>query len=756
MKTRKHSLYILGLTIVLFLVLTVPVSAGDGVTRYWAVIVGIADYDIIPDLDFCADDADSVYNLLLQDSRWSASRITLLKNSQATRAAVETAISVMASNSDDDDICLFFYSGHGGQANVDFAPFDESDSSDEYIVCHDSDPANYSGDYIDDDLGDTLGLITGTKVVLLDACFSGGHIKSVTKELSAEKSQTPGNIKFIRKPFEKVIGTSKTPDGFVSDLIGNTSNLKDANDQSNIIVLTASDDDEQSAEHPDFRHGDFTYFLLLALKSNDLDNNGHVSAEEAFAYIDPALTGYTRSEYSPQLYDDDKYADIDLVKPTSERLVYIGHYDFFWDFPFNTYWKKRRAEYIYTQSQLGEAGFIKTLKIFVEEIPPLSLQNCTIRMQHTTQSSYSATPQWTSTGWTTVYSGTKTIDSLGLTSFELSTPFPYNGTDNLIIDFSYSNSTYSGDIGGFTGSYADSTYPMIMYAWDDDEYGEPTTWSGTSPVPVRDENNDPPYYYGSYLNLELEFVSFFVDTPTSSDNGVNDDGKSRVTITWTDSVNPDVNHYEVVAKEGSVPSVTDTVTGLTSIAPGTESAIFSWTSNVSLYVGVVAVDTSNKKTLVFNSTTPYVTVVSDTCNLTITKDGSGTGTVAGFPGNISCGATCQDSFSAGTLVTLTATSDVQSMFTGWSDCSTDQGSQISVTMNSDKTCTATFETDTDSDGMPDYWEDLYSLNSTVDDADEDKDGDGLTNLEEYLGGTNPAVREVKSITPILMLLLDSE
>jgi hypothetical protein len=61
--------------------------------------------------------------------------------------------------------------------------------------------------------------------------------------------------------------------------------------------------------------------------------------------------------------------------------------------------------------------------------------------------------------------------------------------------------------------------------------------------------------------------------------------------------------------------------------------------------------------------------------------------------------------------------------------------------------------------MPDYWENLYGLNSTVDEADEDMDHDGLTNLEEYTGGSDPSDRydpNPKPIAPIIMLLLDSD
>jgi hypothetical protein len=45
--------------------------------------------------------------------------------------------------------------------------------------------------------------------------------------------------------------------------------------------------------------------------------------------------------------------------------------------------------------------------------------------------------------------------------------------------------------------------------------------------------------------------------------------------------------------------------------------------------------------------------------------------------------------------------------------------------------------DTDGDGMPDDWEMANGLNKMVDDGGGDADLDGLTNLQEYLAGTNP-------------------
>jgi len=76
--------------------------------------------------------------------------------------------------------------------------------------------------------------------------------------------------------------------------------------------------------------------------------------------------------------------------------------------------------------------------------------------------------------------------------------------------------------------------------------------------------------------------------------------------------------------------------------------------------------------------------------LTVTKAGSGGGTVASSPRGIICGATCSASYINGTVVTLTAAPDTPgSTFAGWSGACTGTGT-CSVTMSAAKSVTATF------------------------------------------------------------------
>jgi hypothetical protein len=111
---------------------------------------------------------------------------------------------------------------------------------------------------------------------------------------------------------------------------------------------------------------------------------------------------------------------------------------------------------------------------------------------------------------------------------------------------------------------------------------------------------------------------FIVNPPKSADNGINDDGKSTVIIKWTDSTSADVDHYEIIARVGSVPEETETVTEQNNIAPGTKTATFEWNAGDDLYVSVVAIDTMDFQKLCFNENGPNVTVVDDTVNTTTT------------------------------------------------------------------------------------------------------------------------------------------
>lgn len=76
--------------------------------------------------------------------------------------------------------------------------------------------------------------------------------------------------------------------------------------------------------------------------------------------------------------------------------------------------------------------------------------------------------------------------------------------------------------------------------------------------------------------------------------------------------------------------------------------------------------------------------------LTVTKDGTGTGRVTSSPAGVDCGTDCSTAFLQDSIVTLIAMADEGSSFSGWGGACSGIG-DCQVTMDADKTVTATFE-----------------------------------------------------------------
>lgn len=132
--------------------------------------------------------------------------------------------------------------------------------------------------------------------------------------------------------------------------------------------------------------------------------------------------------------------------------------------------------------------------------------------------------------------------------------------------------------------------------------------------------------------------------------------------------------------------------------------------------------------------------------LTVNKSGTGSGTVTG--GGINCGPACSEQTilcEEHTSIVLQAQEEPNSTFDGWFV----NGSPVTgeITVTSDLTVTAVFEKkpDTDGDGLSDDWEqqiidaDPNDGITTINDVNpnDDFDGDGLTNDEEFWNWTDP-------------------
>ena len=148
-------------------------------------------------------------------------------------------------------------------------------------------------------------------------------------------------------------------------------------------------------------------------------------------------------------------------------------------FPLHTSYHDERSQCIYLQSELGAAGTLNALTLHVSQIPGQMMNNWTIRVRHTTLASYPTPVAWENTQWTTVYQSNQTITATGPVTFNFTTPFEYDGVRNLMVDFSFNNSTFTTS--GAVLSTATSAVRSI-YAYTNSGDGDPLTWSGASPA----------------------------------------------------------------------------------------------------------------------------------------------------------------------------------------------------------------------------------------------------------------------------------
>jgi hypothetical protein len=107
-------------------------------------------------------------------------------------------------------------------------------------------------------------------------------------------------------------------------------------------------------------------------------------------------------------------------------------------------------------------------------------------------------------------------------------------------------------------------------------------------------------------------------------------------------------------------------------------------------VGGFAIGSGNSTGYVLQSGFQSQLAKVSVATVSVTRDGTGGGTVTSNPAGIVCGETCAADFALGGSVTLTAAASVGSTFTGWTGCDTANGNECTVSVNGARAVTATF------------------------------------------------------------------
>jgi hypothetical protein len=148
--------------------------------------------------------------------------------------------------------------------------------------------------------------------------------------------------------------------------------------------------------------------------------------------------------------------------------------------PMRTSYDDARTEVIYVTSEVGQAGWITALALNVSTVPDQTLKNWTVRLKHTALQKFTSGSTWESNGWTIVYRQDATVTATGWVSFAFSTPFYYNATSNLMVDFSFNNTSHAG--AGNCRYTTASGKRRLSGNVNGTSYGDPLNWSGAAPA----------------------------------------------------------------------------------------------------------------------------------------------------------------------------------------------------------------------------------------------------------------------------------
>jgi hypothetical protein len=218
-----------------------------------ALIIGIDEYSAAPlanpapernwtNLEGAVADAEAMKATLMSRYGFGEKDVVVLKNRDATRAAILAGLEKLVAQSMPGDVAVFYYAGHGSQ--VTNVASQEHDKLDETLVPWDS--RSGASDIRDKELG---GILIKVKervqfTFIADSCHSG----SITRG-------TPGTIRLRQ--------IARDPKAQVND-----PSRPDPSDR--VLVLSAAQDYQPAAEATDPSgrpHGAFTASLLAALNS---------------------------------------------------------------------------------------------------------------------------------------------------------------------------------------------------------------------------------------------------------------------------------------------------------------------------------------------------------------------------------------------------------------------------------------------------------------------------------------------------------
>ncbi|OJJ20572.1 hypothetical protein BKI52_19150 [marine bacterium AO1-C] len=228
----------------------------------YVVSVGVSNFKKQSyNLDYAHVDAKSMAGLFKQQKGllYKDVQVKELTNEQATRANILDAFYWLEKNVTHKDVAILFIASHGFNEKGKF-----------YILPHDGDPDRLRSTAVNwADFQDVLGNLPSKVMLFLDACHSGALGNNLMKTRGA---------------------------------INNTEAIREITSaEHGVVVMSAATGNESSLEHPDWKHGAFTYALLKAMdqKKADFNSDGIVYLRELDFFVADEVKTLTKGKQHP-------------------------------------------------------------------------------------------------------------------------------------------------------------------------------------------------------------------------------------------------------------------------------------------------------------------------------------------------------------------------------------------------------------------------------------------------------------------------
>jgi len=257
-------------------------------------------------LTYSVKDGKDMVGLFQQDKQFANVHAITLYNEQVTRENFRLIRNRLAKTKPDDEVILFM-AGHGVlDANFDF-----------HFVTYDMDLAAPAATGISfDDIEHLMDSLPARhKVVLIDACHSGGVDKQEIEEKAQELARGMGkNTKVQRmdalkkNAFRMYYGVDNT---FVELMETMYYGLGDG---TGAYVISAAAGNGYAFESEQWNNGVFTYSLINGLRNAqaDANSNGTISVRELKEYLVENVVKLTDNQQRPTCRKENPDVDFDI------------------------------------------------------------------------------------------------------------------------------------------------------------------------------------------------------------------------------------------------------------------------------------------------------------------------------------------------------------------------------------------------------------------------------------------------------------